>query len=159
VSTPLTDLIQYFSTAESRRDPDVHAPSTVQHAGMAAQPRRIVVGYDGSPAARRVLDAATGLTGYGSTLTVVAVAVEAGADDTALADARDHLPARHVPATYVRAVGDPADELIAAAREVDADLVVLGRRKSRERSGREDALGGAVLRRATCDVFVVTDRS
>jgi nucleotide-binding universal stress UspA family protein len=80
---------------------------------MAAQARRIVVGYDGSPAARR----------------------------------------------DVQAVGDPADELIVAARELDADLVVLGRRKSRGRSGMEDALGGAVLRRATCDVLAVTDRS
>jgi nucleotide-binding universal stress UspA family protein len=100
---------------------------------------------------------AAGLTGYGSTLTVVAV--EAGADGAALADARDHLLARHVPATYVQAVGDPADELIAAARELDADLGVLGRHKSRERSAREDALGGAVMRRAACDVLVVTDRS
>jgi nucleotide-binding universal stress UspA family protein len=126
---------------------------------MAAQPRRIVVGYDGSPPARRALDAAAGLTGYGSTLPVVVVAVEAGADGVALADARDHLIARHVPATYVQAVGDPADELFAAARELDADLVVLGRHESRERSGRDDALGRAVLRRATCDVLVVTDRS
>jgi nucleotide-binding universal stress UspA family protein len=80
---------------------------------MAAQPRRLVVGYDGSPAARR----------------------------------------------DVQAVGDPADELIAAARELDADLVVLGRRNGRGRSAAEDSLDAAVLRRATCDVLVVTDRS
>jgi len=40
---------------------------------MAAQPRRIVVGFDGSDAAWRALDVAAGLTGYGSTLAVVSV--------------------------------------------------------------------------------------
>ncbi len=127
---------------------------------MAAQPRRIVVGYDGSPAARRALDTAAQLTGYGSMLTVVAVATEAGAGDSALAEAHDRLLRRHVEARYVQAVGDPADELVAAARELEADLVVVGRPNA---GGSRDAEGGslnaAVLRRAPCDVLVVSDRS
>jgi nucleotide-binding universal stress UspA family protein len=118
---------------------------------MAAQPCRIVVGYDGSPAARCALDAVPDLAGYGSTLTIVAVTTEAGAGDTALAEAaRAHLLQRHMPARYVQAVGDPADELVVAAREQEADLVV----------GRP--IGGfdtAVLRRATCDVLVVSERA
>ena len=37
------------------------------------QPKSIVVGFDGSQGARRALDAAAHLIGYGSTLTVVSV--------------------------------------------------------------------------------------
>jgi nucleotide-binding universal stress UspA family protein len=114
--------------------------------GMAAQPRRIVVGIDGSAAARRALEIAADLTGYGSTLTVVAVATEAGTDRAALEEARDSLLRRHVTATYVQVVGDPAQELAAAAREREADLVVVG------------GNGAAVLRAASCDVLVVADR-
>jgi nucleotide-binding universal stress UspA family protein len=114
--------------------------------GMAAQPRRIVVGFDGSAAAKRALETAADLTGYGSTLTVVTVANAAGADGAALAEARDSLLRRHVTATYVQAVGDPAEELAAAAREREADLVVVGRN------------GAAVLAAASCDVLVVSER-
>jgi nucleotide-binding universal stress UspA family protein len=73
---------------------------------MAAQPRRIVVGYDGPSASRRALDAAADLTRYGSTLTVVTVATEASAGDTMLAEARDRLIGRHMPARYVQSPGD-----------------------------------------------------
>jgi nucleotide-binding universal stress UspA family protein len=119
--------------------------------GMAAQPRRIVVGYDGSPAGRRALDAAADLTGYASTLTVVAVATENDWGDTALAEARDRLLRQHVLARYIRAVGDPVDELVVAARKLEADLVIVGRR-----NGGFDA---SVVRQAGCDVLVVSDRS
>ena len=47
---------------------------------MAAQPKRIVVGFDGTEGSRRALDAASQLMGYGSTLTVVRVRTD-GADD------------------------------------------------------------------------------
>jgi nucleotide-binding universal stress UspA family protein len=60
-----------------------------------------------------------------------------------------------VSATYLQPVGDPAAELVDAARELEADLVVLGRRS---RSLRRLVLGSvsdAVLRRAPCDVLVV----
>ena len=119
--------------------------------GMAAQPRRIVLGYDASPAGRRALDVAADLTGYGSTLTVVTVSTENERDDTALAEARDRLLRQQVLARYVRAVGDPANELVAAARELEADLVIVGRR-----NGGFDA---TVVRQAGCDVLVVAARS
>lgn len=116
--------------------------------GMAAQPRRIVVGVDGSAAARRALETAADLTGYGSTLTVVAVGTEgAAADGAVLAEARDRLLQRHVTARYVQAVGDTAEELVAVARELEAELVVVGRN------------GAAVLKQAPCDVLVVSERS
>ncbi|WP_424697385.1 universal stress protein, partial [Gaiella sp.] len=52
-------------------------------------------------------------------------------------------------------VGEPAVELVDAARELDADLVVLGRRS---RSLRRVVLGSVsakVVRDAPCDVLVV----
>jgi nucleotide-binding universal stress UspA family protein len=124
---------------------------------MAAQPRRIVIGYDGSPAARSALDAAADLTGYGSTLTVVNVATEEG--DAALAEARNRLLQQHVEARYVQAVGDPADELVAAARRFEADLVVVGRPNGHAAAAEVGALNAAVVSRASCDVLVVSDRS
>ena len=48
-------------------------PVGVDPSGMAARPRRIMVGYDGSEAATRALDVAADLVGYGSTLAVVTV--------------------------------------------------------------------------------------
>ena len=123
---------------------------------MAAQPRKIMVAYDDSDAARRALDRAADLAGYGSTLTVVSVASEGGRYHSGPLDqAREQLVRRHVTATYLQPVGEPAAELVEAARELDADLVVLGRRS---RSLRRLVLGSVsakVVRQAPCDVLVV----
>ena len=124
--------------------------------GMAAQPRKIVVGYDDSESARRALDRAADLAGYGSTLTVVCVAMngerfQAGPLD----NAREQLVRRNVTATYLQPVGEPAAELVETARTLDADLVVVGRRS---RSLRRLVLGSVsadVVRDAPCDVLVV----
>ena len=123
---------------------------------MSAQPRRIVVGVDDSEPSQRALDRAADLAGYGSTLTVVSVARDGDRYAAGpLEKAREQLLRRHVSATYLQPVGDPADELVDAARELEADLVVLGRRS---RSLRRLVLGSvsdAVVRRAPCDVLVV----
>jgi nucleotide-binding universal stress UspA family protein len=123
---------------------------------MAAQPRKIMVAYDDSDAARRALDRAADLAGYGSTLTVVSVAADGGRYQSGPLDhAREQLLRRQVTATYLQPVGEPAAELVEAARELDADLVVLGRRS---RSLRRLVLGSVsakVVRRAPCDVLVV----
>jgi len=124
--------------------------------GMSAQPRRIMVAYDDSDAARRALDRAADLAGYGSTLTVVSVAQDGGRYRAGPLDqARELLVRRQVTATYLQPVGEPAAELLEAARELGADLVVLGRRS---RSLRRLVLGSVsakVVRRAPCDVLVV----
>jgi nucleotide-binding universal stress UspA family protein len=123
---------------------------------MSAQPRRILVGVDDSEPSQRALDRAADLAGYGSTLTVVSVARDGdGYAAGPLEKAREQLLRRHVSATYLQPVGDPAAELVDAARELEADLVVLGRRS---RSLRRRVLGSvsdAVVRRAPCDVLVV----
>ena len=114
------------------------------------RPHRIVVGFDGSDSAHRALERAAALAGYGSTLTVVSVATGDGGAN-ALTAARDSLVARLVPATYLQPVGDPAEELVAAAREVGADVVVVGRRHGNPLG----SVSAEVVRHAPCDVLVV----
>ena len=137
---------------------------------MAARARNILVGYDGSEAAQRALDAAADLVGYGSALSVVTVATKAD-DEPAdnggsagrdrarevVSEARALLLRRHVTARYLEPVGDPAEMLMETAREVDADLIVVGRRDRNPL--RRIVLGSVsakILRHAECDVLVVS---
>jgi len=124
---------------------------------MAAQPKRIVVGFDGTEGSRRALDAASQLMGYGSTLTVVRVRTD-GADDEPdpLDAARDLLIERLITAHYEPRVGDPAEEIVGVARAVGADVIVVGRRGPRERNhAGPGSVSAEVVTRAGCDVLVV----
>jgi nucleotide-binding universal stress UspA family protein len=119
---------------------------------MSAQPKKILVAFDGTAPAVRALDAAAQLVGYGSTLTVVRVSPEGnhrGRD--VLADARNLLHRRQVTARYVERTGEPATELVAAARELEVDLVVV--------AGSEpdavESVASEVLRLAKTNVLVV----
>jgi nucleotide-binding universal stress UspA family protein len=121
---------------------------------MAVHPRRILVGYDGSAAAVRALDAAADLVGYGSTLAVVTVQTRA-MDGPAAADAREQLLRRHVEARYHEPTGDPAEQLVTKARELGADLIVVGRRSQNPLRALLGSVSARVVRRAPCDVLVV----
>lgn len=122
---------------------------------MAAQPRRILVGFDGSDASWRALDTAIHLTGYGSTLTVATVAPE-GESPAAFAEVRQRVHARGLTAAYVQRAGDPVEELLGAAREFDAELIVVGRRSDDDVGGApRESVSASLVRRATCDVLVV----
>jgi nucleotide-binding universal stress UspA family protein len=122
---------------------------------VAAQPKNIIVGFDGSEGARRALDAAAHLVGYGSTLTVVSVdPSDAPTEPDVLAEARAWLLDRLVTATYVHRAGDAADELVTTATELDADLLVVGRR-SHDGEPAPGSVSAEVVRRAVCDVLVV----
>ncbi len=124
---------------------------------MAAQPRRVLVGYDGSSSAQRALEAAAAFVGYGSTLAVVGVGARIEDDaEAALEDARGRLRGRQLPVTYVSRRGDAADELVDAARTLGASLLVVGARteNGRQRPGL-GAVSADVVRRAPCDVLVV----
>ena len=120
-----------------------------------AHARNILVGYDGSEAAQRALDAAASLAGYGSALAVVTVRRN-GSSAAVLNDARERLLGRLVRATYLEPAGDPAEKLIEAARELDADLLVVGRR---DQSTLQRLVLGSVSAKvvsdAPCDVLVV----
>ena len=70
-----------------------------------------MVGYDGSDAARRALDVAADLAGYGSTLAVVTVRTN-GSGDSVAAGAREQLKRRLVEAGYHETAGDPAKLLV-----------------------------------------------
>jgi nucleotide-binding universal stress UspA family protein len=123
---------------------------------MAAQARKIVVGYDDSESAQRALDRAADLAGYGSTLTVVSVAPAGqGYEAGPLERARERLLGRHVTATYLQPVGEPADELVGAAQELDADLVVVGRRSRSLSRLVLGSVSAGVARQAPCDVLIV----
>jgi len=124
---------------------------------MAARPRRIIIGFDGTEGARRALESAAQLVGYGSTLTVVVVADEGGnGGGDVLARARELLLEMLVTATYVQRFGDPAEELVQAAGELGADLVVVGRRGGRDATRHEPgSVSADVVRHSPCDVLVV----
>ena len=126
---------------------------------MAARPRTILVGYDGTDAARRALDAAADLAGYGSVVSVATVADSADAAHASsrlLDEAREQLLGRRVTPRLVEPVGDPAEMLVETALELGADLLVVGRRE--QSALKRFVLGSVsdgVVRRAPCDVLVV----
>ena len=120
---------------------------------VARRPKHVVVAFDGSDGSLRALDAAADLGGYGSILTIVHVLGEGTEPNGTLDVAREQLLQRHLTARYLEPYGVAADEIVNAARELGANLIVVGRR---------DALGGtpgsvsdAVVKQATCDVLVV----
>jgi nucleotide-binding universal stress UspA family protein len=135
------------------------------HASVA-----IVVGYDGSDAARRGLER-VGQLGFDSArVTVLSVSpdlrspalgerlVADSPDKRELLDeARGLLGTREGMVVETReAVGDPAEVLVAVARELGAQLVIVGRQGSdfvaRTLLG---SVAERVVQRAPCDVLVV----
>lgn len=130
----------------------------------------LVVGYDGSDGARRALARVRELAIDYRALVIVAVAPDIrsagmGIDlagpqlDTQrlLGEARELLDGSKSAAIETRAaVGDPATVLTDVAREVDAQLVVVGRRGGD--FVRRTLLGSVaqrVVQEAPCDVLVV----
>jgi nucleotide-binding universal stress UspA family protein len=117
----------------------------------------IIVGYDGTEGARRALDRAASLSGYGSQLTVVSVArspSEREHSSRLLLEASDHLLLSRTSAHLDERVGDPVDELIAAAREHHADLIVVGGGKTRLERALHGSVSSSLIHRAPCDVLV-----
>lgn len=113
-----------------------------------------MVGYDGSDGAGRALDAAADLAGYGSTLAVVTV--HTGEPDVSTtATARERLLSRHVEARYHETAGDPAQALLEKAQELEADLIVIGRRNGGALPAPIGSVSSKVVRDAPCDVLVV----
>jgi nucleotide-binding universal stress UspA family protein len=115
---------------------------------MAGRAQTIVVGYDGSEGARRALDRAADLVGYGTDLAVVSVTATSGHGRQPLDEARIRLHARHLAARSIERAGDPAAELVAAARTLNADLLVVG-------AGQNGSVRMQLAREAPCDVLLV----
>lgn len=130
----------------------------------------LVVGYDGSDGSRRAMERVRELAIEYRTLVIVAVAPDIrsagmGVDlvgapvdtERLLGEARELLDGCHDGAIQTRAaVGDPAVVLTDIAREVDAQLVIVGRRGGD--FVRRTLLGSVaerVVQAAPCDVLVV----
>ena len=131
--------------------------------------RNIILGYDGSEAARRALDRVAELANGGSVTVVAAVHVmpqfgrapsqidpdEIDERRRELHEAKAALEAKGIEAHAVEAHGDPAEAIIEAA-EKGADLVVVGTRGANLAS--RVLLGSVstkVVHEAPCDVLVV----
>ena len=123
----------------------------------------IVVAYD-DPESGTLSRAAELAEAFGASLVVTNV-VPPDHDEEAEAErygrerleqAKTFLESRGVTAEVVRSVGQPAEAIVALARERDADLIVVGMRKKGfiERLV-EGSVAQNVLRRAPCDVIVV----
>lgn len=155
------------------RDGRADADERDEREHVRSELRTIVVGYDGSAESRRALDRAASICARDASITLVTagsllpaapragVEEEAGADEVAerrrlLEEGRDWLDELGFQADLVEAFGDPADALIETARELDADLIVVG---TRGRTGAARVLLGSVstsvVTRAHCDVLVV----
>lgn len=104
--------------------------------------KTIVVGYDETESAERALTRAADIAErFGARLIVISVApVAAGriAAPTDPTDPPEHhvselkhaaqtLEHRHLDASFVASVADPADAIVELAAERDADLIVVGR--------------------------------
>jgi nucleotide-binding universal stress UspA family protein len=136
-----------------------------------ADPRpAIVVGYDASDTARRALARAGEIGAAASQIVIVAVLADIGPPgfpheassgsldaERALAEARESLGAAAGFTIETRIeTGDPALVLVDVAREVDARLLIVGRRGgdfvARTLLG---SVAQRVVQAAACDVLVV----
>jgi len=136
---------------------------------------RLLVGYDGSPGSRQALRAALRLaTGSGGQVTAVIVqhhlprygATVGEVDEERLVEAADarrldneiqaEAAERDLPVTVRVVTGHPSHELVQAAKDLDADLIVLGH--SRHTTLPAALLGAVterVSRHAPCSVLIV----
>lgn len=131
---------------------------------------KIVVGYDGSEAAKRALENAVTFGGDEARIVVVAAAepyprsgvtIPANFDPAEsrrrrhdLDEARQFLSQRGIEAETIQARGKPADVLVQAAR--DADLAIVGsRRLNRLQRAVLGSVSSKVVEDAACDVLVV----
>jgi len=144
--------------------------------------RRILLAYDGSDGARRALDRAVAETRAARTrITVLSIenvpldpsvprnfgtlddisdwegrAASAPPDVVAhLRDARERLAAAGVDAELMWAAGEPGQVIAEAAREIDADAIVLGEHHHGRLARFLGAdVGAEVQRHAGCDVIL-----
>jgi nucleotide-binding universal stress UspA family protein len=129
----------------------------------------VIVGYDGSEAAKRALEHAAELVGRGGNVNVINVIKaqsvssrlvtltdrERATQDRLLRESERVLGNLGVVATLIPAAGDPATEILAAAESIGAGVIVIGRRKrSRPRLVRTP-LSNTLVRRSAIDVLVV----
>lgn len=141
-------------------------------AGTPVAMRAIVVGFDGSPAAERAIDRVAELAGDHARVVLVTATAQiesTGVVDEPILDSpssedRDALLGRGAAALRERGIepelvaadGEPAEALVQAARDIDAQMIVVGGTGSgyvtRALLG---STAESLVRRAPCDVLVV----
>jgi nucleotide-binding universal stress UspA family protein len=127
----------------------------------------MLVAYDGSAAAQRALAHAAELARPGDSVTVVNVMPEPGVGARIeppigersrqwhlLDEAQRFMAERDIEAHTLAPVGDAATEILAAAEQLEAGVIVVAR--SRGRGPRaHGSISGHIVRAASCDVLVV----
>ena len=126
------------------------------------QTRHILVAYDGTAPSRRALTRAGEIARTDDDVSVLSAvpypsadyAPEQRAHQAALLEqAREALEGRGVAATTIAAEGDVATEVLAAARETGADLIVIA--LDRERFPHvPGSTTDTIVRLAPCDVYI-----
>jgi nucleotide-binding universal stress UspA family protein len=117
--------------------------------------KKILIAYDGSPAARRALAHVAALAGAGDWVFLVHVVATGGEEPWPLLDeAVRSLAAEGIRANTVVRAGDAAAEIADAAAKERADLIVIGR-DARKPAQRDGSIADRVVRVAPCDVLVV----
>ena len=87
--------------------------------------RCFVVAYDGSPHAKKALQAAAGIAGnWQAPCHVLVVGAENA--DYLLDEARAYLGTHDIEVDYAARAGDPSEEIVRYAKECQADLLVMG---------------------------------
>jgi nucleotide-binding universal stress UspA family protein len=148
---------------------DDYWPSGAETRRRAAERSTVVLGYDGSQAARRALDRAIEAAGGGGHVAVVTavqpadpLASEPGQSPTAeaalrLLDEAAALLKGHDARVSTRVEeAEPAEALAEAARSVNAVLIVIGARgDSFLARALRGSVGEKLIARAPCDLLVV----
>ena len=115
--------------------------------------QRILCAVDLKPHSAQVLKWASGLArSYGASLTAVHVTVNSMRARAALADLQQTAGCE---ATVRIEAGNPAKLVAHVAKEVGADLLVIGRSSPSEESGRLEITAYSIIRRSPCPVISV----
>jgi nucleotide-binding universal stress UspA family protein len=127
----------------------------------------MLVAYDGSAPARRALAHAAAFARPGDGVTVVNVMPEPGVgarieppikergrQRRLLDEAQRFMAERGIEAQTSALVGDTADEVLAAAERIGAEVIVVARHRGRAPHSHR-SVSGRIVRAASCDVLVV----
>jgi nucleotide-binding universal stress UspA family protein len=129
--------------------------------------KRLLVGYDGSAPAQRALAHAAEFARPGDAVSVVNVMPEPGISSRLerrsqernrqrelLDEAHRFLAGRGIDATMLAPVGEAATQIVAAAQEIEADMIVVAKHHGHV-PHLLGSISSRIVRSAHCDVLVV----